>query len=117
MRKDSPGCALAMDREGLPPYTRGYGMANLEDDVPIGSSTVFDIGSVSKQFTAAVILQMATEGRLSLDDGVRSYVPEVPDYGHTITLRHLLHHTSGLRDYTQVMELAGYPRSSTAESQ
>lgn len=114
-RKDSPGCALAMDREGLPPYTRGYGMANLEDDVPIGPSTVFDIGSVSKQFTAAVVLQMAREGQLSLDDDIRSYVPELPDYGHTISLRHLLHHTSGLRDYADLMGLAGYAHSSTAD--
>jgi CubicO group peptidase (beta-lactamase class C family) len=103
----SPGCALiVMDRDEVE-YRRGYGMANLEHGIPIDSSSVFRTGSVSKQFTAAVVALLAQDGVLSLDDPVQRYLPEMPDLGHPMTIRHLLHHTSGVRDYLDLMALAG----------
>jgi CubicO group peptidase (beta-lactamase class C family) len=106
-KPDSPGCALGVMKDGQLVYARGYGMANLEHAIPISSKTVFDIGSTSKQFTAASIVLLAEQGKLSLDDTVRKFVPELPDYGKPITIRHLLHHTSGIRDYLTLMSLAG----------
>ncbi len=103
----SPGCAVAVYRNGRVSYSRGYGLANIEEDVPITSESVFDIGSTSKQFTAASILLLEKQGKLSVNDDVRKYIPELPDYGPKITLLHLLNHTSGLRDYLTLMELAG----------
>jgi CubicO group peptidase (beta-lactamase class C family) len=105
---DSPGCALGVYKDGQIIYKHGYGMANLNDDVPITSATVFHVASMSKQFTAAAILLLAQQGKLSLDDEVRKYVPELPDFGERITLRHLLHHTSGLRDQWSLLGLAGW---------
>jgi CubicO group peptidase (beta-lactamase class C family) len=106
-RTDSPGCAVGVYRDGRMEYARGYGMANLELHVANSPSTVFDIGSTAKQFAAFSILLLAKDGKLSLDDPVRKFVPEVPDYGTPVTLRHLLTHTSGLRDYLGLMDLAG----------
>jgi CubicO group peptidase (beta-lactamase class C family) len=107
-KPDSPGCAVGIYRDGEIEYAHGYGMANLELGVPITPQTVFDIGSTSKQFTAASIVLLAQQGRLSLDDDVRKHIPELPDFGETITIRHLLHHTSGLRDYIGLMVMAGH---------
>ena len=104
---DMPGCALAIIYEGDMLYSRGYGMADLEHDIPISPQSVFYIGSVSKQFVTTAILLLEEEGRLSLDDDVRKYIPELPDYGHTISLRNLVHHTSGLRDNLTLWELSG----------
>ncbi|SDZ09201.1 CubicO group peptidase, beta-lactamase class C family [Lysobacter sp. yr284] len=106
-RSDSPGCGVAVFRDGAIALQKGYGQANLELGVPIGADTVFDIGSTSKQFTAAALLLLERDGKLSLDDDVRTYVPELPDYGQAISLRQLLQHTSGLRDYLEVQLLAG----------
>ena len=106
-RPDAPGCAVGVYRDGRIRYARGYGLADLEHRVPISPATVFDIGSTSKQFTAATILLLAQEGKLSLDDDVRRFLPELPVYERPITIRHLLHHTSGLRDYIGLLELAG----------
>ncbi len=106
-RTDSPGCALGIYRNDQMVYARGYGSANLELGVPITPATVFDIGSTSKQFTAMSILLLARDGKLALDDTVQRYVPELPDSHRPITIRHLLHHTSGIRDYPTLMELAG----------
>src|ERR1700755_2763946 len=103
----SPGCALAVYRGGQIIYEKGYGLANIEENVPISPKSVFDIGSTSKQFTAASILLLEKAGKLSIDDDVRKYVPELPDYGKKITILNLLNHTSGLRDYLALMELAG----------
>lgn len=105
---DAPGCALGVYRGGEVLYARGYGLADVERRVPITRDTVFDLGSTSKQITATAVLLLAQDGRLSLDDDVRRYVPELPSYGATITLRHLLQHTSGLRDYIGLLNLAGY---------
>ncbi len=106
-RSDSPGCALGVYRDGRIVYERGYGMANLELGVANSPQSVFDIGSTSKQFTAFAIHLLARDGKLSLDDDVRKWVPEVPDYGKKVTIRNLLHHTGGLRDYIEVMRLQG----------
>ena len=106
-RADSPGCALGVYRDGRIVYSRGYGMADLERHVPITPHSVFDIGSTSKQFTAASLALLAQQGKLSLDDDVRQYVPELPVYSRPITIRHLLLHTSGLRDYIGLLTLAG----------
>ena len=102
-----PGCALAIVQDGELIYQRGYGMADLEHDIPITPGSVFYAGSVSKQFVATCILLLQEQGKLDIDDDVRRYVPELPDYGFPITLRHLLHHTSGLRDYLDLWILSG----------
>jgi CubicO group peptidase (beta-lactamase class C family) len=107
-RPDSPGCALGIYQNGQIVYKHGYGMANLNDDVPITPATVFHVASMSKQFTAASILLLGQQGKLSLDDDVHKYIPELPDFGERITLRHLLHHTSGIRDQWSLLELAGW---------
>ena len=106
-KPDSPGAALAVTKNGKIIYTQGYGMANLEYDIPITTTTIFDIASVSKQFAAFAITTLSHEGKLSLDDDIRTYLPDVPDFGDTITIRHLLHHTSGLRDWVQSLVIAG----------
>ncbi|HEV1993355.1 MAG TPA: serine hydrolase domain-containing protein [Candidatus Acidoferrum sp.] len=103
----SPGCALGVYRDGKMVYSKGYGLANLEENVPITPQSVFDIGSTSKQFTAASVLLLEKQGKLSINDDVRKYIPELPDYGQKITVLHLLNHTSGLRDYLTLMDLAG----------
>jgi CubicO group peptidase (beta-lactamase class C family) len=105
----SPGCALGVSRNGNQVYSRGYGMANLEHDVPITPDSIFNIGSVSKQFTAFSIALLANDGKLSIDDDIRRYLPELPDYGQPIRIRHLLTHTSGLREGFNLMRLAGWP--------
>jgi CubicO group peptidase (beta-lactamase class C family) len=104
----TPGCALAVMKDGKTLYERGYGVANLDHDIKITPATVFLIGSMSKQFTAAAVLMLAEQGKVSLDDPIRKYVPEVPDFGVPITLRELLHHTSGLRDQWQLLNLDGW---------
>ncbi len=106
-RTDTPGCAVGVYRDGRIVYARGYGMANLELSIANTPQTVFDIGSTSKQFSAFAIQLLAREGKLSLDDDVRKWVPEIPSYGKTVTIRHLLHHTGGLRDYIELMSLQG----------
>lgn len=107
-KPDSPGCALAVIKEGQIIYKRGYGMSNLEYDIPISPSSIFHIASISKEFTAMSIVMLANQGKLSLDDDVRKYIPEVPDLGERITIRHLIHHTSGLRDQWSLLRLAGW---------
>ncbi|MGA2948402.1 MAG: serine hydrolase domain-containing protein [Candidatus Sulfotelmatobacter sp.] len=107
----SPGCALAVVKDDHVVYEHGYGMANLELGIAITPQSVFDIGSVSKQITAMAILLLAQEHRLSLDDDIRKYLPEMPDYGSTITIRHMLHHTSGLRNYDDLFDLQGIPEA------
>ena len=107
----SPGCALGVYRNGKVIHAKGYGLANLEENVSITPQSVFDVGSVSKQFTAASIVLLEQQGKLRLDDDVRKYIPELPDYSQDgdskITLLHLLNHTSGLRDYVSLFLLAG----------
>jgi CubicO group peptidase (beta-lactamase class C family) len=94
--------------EGSPAYLKGYGMANLEYDIPIDPSSVFHVASVSKQFTAFAVSLLVAEGKVSWEDDIREYVPEVPDFGETITLRHLANHTSGIRDQWSLLAMAGW---------
>lgn len=108
-RTDSPGCALGVVRAGTLVYATGYGSANLDHEIPITPHTVFYMGSVSKQFTAGAVALAARLGHLSLDDDIRRWIPELPDYGTPVTIRHLVHHTSGLRDYLTLRSLAGQP--------
>ncbi len=103
----TPGCAVGAYRAGEILFARGYGYADLEHDVPLTDASVFYLASVSKQFTAAAVLLLAGEGKLSIDDDVRKFLPELPDYGKRMTLRHLLHHTSGVRDYELLLQLEG----------
>jgi len=106
-RPGSPGCALAVIRDGRVAYQQGYGLANLEHSVPVMPSTVFNIGSMAKQFTAFAIALLEAEGNLSLDDEIHKHLPEMHDFGHRIALRHLIHHTSGLRcTFPELLALA-----------
>jgi len=107
-RTVSPGCAAAVMKDGRIVYKRGFGMADLDHDVTITPATVFHVASMSKQFTAASILLLEQDGKLSVDNDVRRYIPELPDFGVKITLRHLIHHTSGLRDQWELLGLAGW---------
>jgi CubicO group peptidase (beta-lactamase class C family) len=107
-RTDSPGCALGVYKDGQIVYKHGYGMANLNDDVTITPETVFHVASMSKQFTAASILLLQQQGKLSIDDDVHKYIPELGDFGERITLRQMMHHTSGLRDQWSLLSLAGW---------
>jgi CubicO group peptidase (beta-lactamase class C family) len=107
-KPDSPGCALAVIKEGKVIYESGYGCANLEYGTPITPSSVFYIASVSKQFTAMSVLLLVQQGKLSLDDDIRKHLSDIPDFGKVITIRHLIHHTSGLRDYEELLAMAGW---------
>lgn len=104
---ESPGAAVAVLYRGAVLHHEGYGMANLEHGIPITSTSVFDVASVSKQFCAFAIALLVDEGRIALNDDIRTHMPELPDFGYTITLRHLLHHTSGLRDWPGMLAMAG----------
>ncbi len=112
-KPDSPGCALGVIKDGKLVYVRGYGRANLEHGIANGSQIVYDIGSTSKQFAAASIVLLAQQGKLSLDDDVRKLIPELPAYQKPVTIRHMLNHTSGLRDYLTLFGLAGVDFDST----
>jgi CubicO group peptidase (beta-lactamase class C family) len=105
--KTSPGCALGVFRDGAMAYSKGYGMASLEHDVPITPESVFYAGSVSKQFTAMAAALAIQQGKLAYHDPIRKYLPELPSYADAIKVRHLLHHTSGLRDYNTLLSIAG----------
>jgi CubicO group peptidase (beta-lactamase class C family) len=105
-KSDSPGCSLAVSQNGVVVYERGYGMANLELGVPITPTSVFNVCSISKQFTAMSILLLAQRGQLSLDDEARKHITELPDFGSRLTIRHLLTHTSGLREGFTLLGLA-----------
>ncbi len=104
---EGPGCAAGVYQDGKIRFAKGYGSANIEYGAPITPKTPFIVGSVSKQFTAAAIALLIEDGRLSPNDDVRKYVPELPDYGKTITVDQLVHHTSGLRDFWTLVDAAG----------
>jgi len=137
---ETPGCAVGVATHGKSVLAKGYGMADLEHDVRITPDSLFEAGSVSKQFTAAAVMLLAREGKLSLDDHVRTYIPELPDYppppdltapgygeaspkpqakagGQPLTIRHMLNHTSGLRDWGNVAGIAGWPRTTRVHTQ
>ena len=104
----TPGCATSVIRNGQIVFEKGYGMANFEHGVPITPASIFHVASISKQFTAMAIVLLAKDGKLSLDDDIRKYLPEVPDFGQRITIRHLIHHTSGLRDQWSLLAMSGW---------
>ena len=107
-RKSSPGLAIAVVRDGKVILRRGYGLASIEHRVPITPATVFDIASLSKQFTGLAVAMLVSEGRIKLSDDIRKYIPELPDFGRPITIDHLLRHTSGLRDWPGTLSVAGW---------
>jgi CubicO group peptidase (beta-lactamase class C family) len=104
----SPGVSVVIVEDGTVVLERGYGIAQLEHDAPITPATVFHVASVSKQFTAFAIALLEQEGKLSVDDEVRTYIAEFPDFGERITLRHLINHTSGVRDQWELLGMAGW---------
>jgi CubicO group peptidase (beta-lactamase class C family) len=104
---DNPGCAVGVYQNGQIAFAKGYGASNIEYGVPLSPATPMIMGSVSKQFTAAAIALLVQDGRISLDDDIRKYLPEIPDYGKRITISHLVHHTSGLRDFWALETAAG----------
>ena len=106
-KPNSPGCSVGVIQNGKFLLRKSYGEASLELGVPLTGQSVFYLASVSKQFTAASVVLAAEQGYLSLDDDVRKYIPEIPNYGHPITLRQMLHHTSGLRDFLTLVYLSG----------
>ncbi len=103
----TPGCVCAVSQHGKILMNRAYGSADLERDVPLSTNSILDAGSVRKQFVAAGVLLLVEDGKLSLSDDVRKHVPQLPDYGHKITIDHLLTHTSGMRDWQPLLNLAG----------
>ena len=103
----TPGCAVGLGKDGRTLHIRGYGAANLEYGVPLTDSSVMESGSIAKQFTSAALVLLQQDGKLSLDDDIRKYLPEVPDFGARITIRHLLTHTSGLRDQWGLLGIEG----------
>lgn len=109
--RNTPGCAVGVDAPGRDTWTAAYGMADLEHAVANTPATVFEAGSVSKQFTAAAVLLLVQRGQVSLDDNIRKYFPEIPAYDRPITVRQLLNHTSGLRDWGEIEAIAGWPRT------
>ena len=108
----APGAVVGIFMDGRIIYSKGYGLANLDYDIPITPQSVLRIGSISKQFVAMCIAILADQGKLSLDDDIRTHIPEMPDYGNQITIRHLLHHTSGIREYLTLLNLIGKPEGS-----
>ena len=108
--KNRPGAIIGVYEDGKIEFQKAYGLANLDYDIPITSKTVFDVGSVAKQFTAACIFLLEQQGKLSIDDPIQKYLPEMPVYQEErVTIRHLINHTSGLRDYVEIMAYAGIP--------
>ena len=105
----TPGCAVGVADHGTVALKAGYGMADLERGVPVNADTVFESGSVAKQFTAMAILLLAQQGKISLDDPMRKYLPELPDYGAPLKIRHVLSHISGLREWRLVATFSGTP--------
>jgi len=113
----TPGCAVGVSRGGTVLLTRAYGMADLESGRPITPETILESGSVAKQFTATAVVLLARDGKLSLEDPVRKYIPELPDYGRPLTIRHLLTHTSGLREWSSLVAVQGWPRETRVHRQ
>ncbi|HEX6316637.1 MAG TPA: serine hydrolase domain-containing protein [Gemmatimonadaceae bacterium] len=115
--RETPGCAAGVAQNGKTLLTRGYGMANLETGSPVTPATIFESGSVAKQFTATAVLLLMGDGKLRLDDKVQKYLPELPEYGRPITIRHLLSHTSGLREWSNLMAVDTWPRGTRLHTQ
>ncbi|MEO5859783.1 MAG: serine hydrolase domain-containing protein, partial [Pyrinomonadaceae bacterium] len=106
----APGCAVGVSLNGESVFEKAFGLAEMEHDIPNTPQTIFESGSVAKQFTAAALVLLAQDGKLKIDDDVRKYIPELPEYAKPITIRHILTHTAGLRDWGSVMQLTGVGR-------
>src|SRR6476661_11196944 len=104
----SPGAAVVVIRDGQAVFRKGYGYADLEHRVPITPSTVFDVASVSKQFTGLVVAMLVVDGKIKLTDDIRTYIPEMATFDRPITIEHLLHHMSGVRDWPGTLSIAGW---------
>jgi CubicO group peptidase (beta-lactamase class C family) len=113
----APGCAVGVSLASRPVYEKAFGLAEIEHAIPNTPQTIFESGSVAKQFTAAAIILLSFEGKLGPDDPVRKYIPELPDYGAPLTIRHLLNHTGGVRDWGSVLALTGFGRGDRVISQ
>ena len=111
-QENTPGATIGIYQDGKIVYAQGYGTANLDHNIPLTPGSVLRIGSISKQFMAMCIAILAEQGHMSLDDDIRIYLPEMPDYGKPVTIRHLLHHTNGIREYLALVSLAGKPEGS-----
>ena len=107
--KDKPGGQLAVSLDGRVIYSKAWGVADLENNVPLTTETLIEAGSVSKQFTAAAVLLLEQQGKLKLDDPVDQYIPELPSYDQPVLIRHLIHHTSGIREWSDLAEFGGWP--------
>lgn len=107
-RPDAPGCAVGIFQAGQILYARGYGSANLDEGIALTAKTAFNAASIAKQFTATAIILLAQDGKLTLEQNVRKYVPELPNYGHPIALRNLLNHTSEIRDVHELFFYEGF---------
>src|SRR5258707_3226176 len=120
-RPDTPGCAVGIYQTGQIVYKKAYGMADLERDVPLAADSVFDVGSIAKQFTAARVVLIGQQGKLKLTDSVRKYVPELPAYYDRVTIDHLIHHTSGMTEVAALVILIheglGQPHISDLEAE
>src|SRR5687767_1067443 len=112
-----PGCAVGISLNGQTVFEKAFGLAEMEHNIPNTPQTIFESGSVAKQFTAAAIVLLAQEGKLSIDDPVKKYIPELPEYEKPITIRHILTHTAGLRDWGSVMSLTGAGRGDRVVTQ
>ncbi len=106
----APGCAVGVSLNGQSVFEKAFGMAEMEHNIPNTPQTIFESGSVAKQFTAAALVLLQQDGKLNIDDPVRKYIPELQDYGKPLTIRHMLSHTAGLRDWGSVMSLTGAGR-------
>ena len=110
-RPQNPGAQVSVSRNGTIIYSHAWGMADLEHNIPLTTENVSEAGSVTKEFTAAAILLLEQQGKLSMDDDIRKYLPEIPDYGSVIRIRHLMHHTSGIKDWGYVADIGGWART------
>jgi CubicO group peptidase (beta-lactamase class C family) len=113
-KPNAPGCQLAISRNGKLIFSKAWGQADLEHAVPCTTETVTEAGSITKQITAAAVLLLQQQGKLSLNDDVRRYIPELPNYGYMIRIGHLLHHTSGIREWSDLEAITGWPRTTKA---
>lgn len=113
----APGCAVGVSLNGQSVFEKAFGLAEMEHNIPNTPQTIFESGSVAKQFTAAAIVLLQQDGKLNIDDPVRKYVTELPDYGKPLTIRHILTHTAGLRDWGSVMQLTGAGRGDRVVTQ
>ena len=105
---DAPGLSVKVINQGQSIYSKGFGLSSLDYNIKNSDSTVFSLASIAKQFTASAIWALANDGKISLDDDIRMYLPEFPKYEETIRIKHLLNHTSGIRNYMTLMYLAGF---------